>query len=459
MHSTDTRLTAPVEALDLPRETSASCSISALARDASRAPRRGGASRTPARIGAAVLASLLAIGCAKDAAKATSSPDAGASEPPSGARDDADDRSPEKTGASRDAEPVGADVAATPGGEGEVAVVAQGDDPTAPRRLDPAVLDALWATREDDGVDEAELLGAAPSLEGKHYVAGNEKRLRVYREHLEGLRGGYIGVGTDQGYVFAGWMDADFAWFVDYDPVVKSVHDVYFAFFEAAKTPDEFMRLWSPEGKADALTILEAKYQDSRHRRARGVFTKWRGWIARRLVMQRKDHESADVASVLWDQAQYDRVRAMVLDRRIRPMTGNLLDDKAVPALAKSAKDAGIPVRVLYLSNAEEYWQRYTREFRENVAALPFDDKSVVVRTLLTWSDNMDYRYNLQPALNYVAWLEHPWLRRVYQMIPRKKPDEPRPAGFIEFSYTSDDPNDSAAARRAQKAESSSERK
>jgi hypothetical protein len=44
-------------------------------------------------------------------------------------------------------------------------------------------------------------------------------------------------------------------------------------------------------------------------------------------------------------------------------------------------------------------------------------------------------------------------------MIPRKKPDEPRPAGFIEFSYTSDDPNDSAAARRAQKAESSSERK
>lgn len=407
------------------------------------------------RFASLAVAGIVTAACAKDGSGGAVPPGESNTEPPV-----ASVAENPRTAGSGEAD------AATNGGAGEVAPDTTSDagsssasTDTAAPRVDPKLLDALWATPEDAGVDEAELLGAAPSLEGKHYVAGNEKTLRVYREHLEGLRGGYMGVGTDQGYVFVGWMDADFAWFVDYDPVVKSVHDVYFAFFEAAKTPDEFMRLWSPEGKADALLILETQYQDSRYKRARGVFTKWRGWIARRLVAQRKDHESAGVASVLWDQAQYDRVRTMVLERRIRPMTGNLLDDKALPALAKSATDAGIPVRVLYLSNAEEYWQRYTKEFRANVAALPFDDKSVIVRTLLTWSDNMDYRYNLQPARNYVAWLEQPWLRRVYQMIPREKPAEPRPEGFIEFSFSNDDPNDSAAARRAQKAESSATRK
>jgi hypothetical protein len=421
----------------------------------------------PRQLVALVLAALLTVACVKDGSSATVPPSDANREANGDANGDAVKTTsvePVSGGPGPGGEEDGADTGGTntnadpsngakPRGDGQSAA------DTSATRVDPKHLDALWSTPEDVGVDEAELLGAAPSLEGKHYVAGNEKTLRVYREHLEGLRGGYMGVGTDQGYVFVGWMDADFAWFVDYDPVVKSVHDVYFAFFEAAKTPDEFMRLWSPEGKADALGILEAKYQDSRYKRARGVFTKWRGWIARRLVAQRKDHESAGVASVLWDQAQYDRVRTMVLERRIRPMTGNLLDDRALPALAKSATDAGIPVRVLYLSNAEEYWQRYTKEFRANVAALPFDDKSVIVRTLLTWSDNMDYRYNLQPALNYVAWLEQPWLRRVYQMIPRTKPAEPRPEGFIEFSLTNDDPNDSAAARRAQKAESSATRK
>lgn len=58
-----------------------------------------------------------------------------------------------------------------------------------------------------------------------------------------------------------------------------------------------------------------------------------------------------------------------------------------------------------------------TYEFRDNLAALPVDERSVVLRTLLTWEHNRDYRYNAQPLHNYRRWLAHASVRTIHDVV------------------------------------------
>ena len=92
----------------------------------------------------------------------------------------------------------------------------------------------------------------------------------------------------------------------------------------------------------------------------------------------------------------------MLAAGRIRPMVADLNGDRGVVGIAAAAQKLGVPIRLLYLSNAEEYWTRYSEGFRANLKALPFDERSQVVRTLLTWAKNQDYVYNAQGAQNYL---------------------------------------------------------
>ena len=72
-----------------------------------------------------------------------------------------------------------------------------------------------------------------------------------------------------------------------------------------------------------------------------------------------------------------------------------------------------------------------------------------MLRTLLIWDVNEDYRYNVQSVDNYLAWLARPFVRNVYDVVHAR----PTPAqDTINFFETEGDPDDSPAARRTQKA-------
>jgi len=45
------------------------------------------------------------------------------------------------------------------------------------------------------------------------------------------------------------------------------------------------------------------------------------------------------------------------------------------------------------------------------------DERSVVLRTLLTWEHNRDYRYNAQPLPNYRRWLAHASVRTLHDVV------------------------------------------
>ncbi|MBA3548604.1 MAG: hypothetical protein H0T76_19135 [Nannocystis sp.] len=266
----------------------------------------------------------------------------------------------------------------------------------------------------------AELGGVTEARKGQHYVTGNERTLEAFYPRIHELGGAYVGVGSDQAYVLLGWSRAELAWLIDYDPVVVELHAVYHALFAAAATPERFLALWQREHKADAIAALHAAYPGELGRRREALFRQYRARVAKRLGELQSTMSAAAVPSFLNGIDEYTYVRGLIQAGRVRALLADLGRDGAVREVAAAARRLGTPVRVVYLSNAEQYWELLPPAFRTNLAALPVDERSVVLRTLLTWETNKDYRYNAQPARNYQRWLAIPWVETIYDVVRRK---------------------------------------
>ncbi len=279
-------------------------------------------------------------------------------------------------------------------------------------------------SREDK---PAELLhGITADAEGQHYVTGNEWNLHLFYERLKDLGGAYLGVGADQAYLFIGWQKPTLAWLIDYDPVIVQAHRIYHAFFVAADTPAEFRNLWNPESGDAARAALVARWGERAALPLETFLRSYRKRIAMRLDRLKETLGEASVPSFLTDDGTYAFVRTFLVEGRARPMVANLLEKKGLRGIGKAARELGVTFRVVYLSNAEEYWN-YGYTFRKNMESLPHDESSLLVRTLLTWERNQDYRYNLQPFHKYLQWLGHPAVGRVRQITGFRKDDAPRP--------------------------------
>jgi len=295
--------------------------------------------------------------------------------------------------------------------------------------LDPAQRATFVASPEDP---PAEFLHGVSGQEGRHYLTGNEWNLHLYRQAIANLGGGYVGVGSDQAYLFMGWQRPELAWLIDYDAMVIDVHRIYHAFFVAAETPEAFRALWDVEHKDLAVAALTARHPDDARLVARldQLLRSARAKIVKRLDKVKEAVVAAGVPTFLDDAETYTFVRDMIRAGRTRPMVADLMGKKGVAGIGESARALGVPIRLFYLSNAEQYWDYHDR-FRDNVAALHRDDRSVVARTLLTWDRNQDYRYNLQPLANFVAWLEKDWVKSVWSFVHRRKDEGTEPEFFV----------------------------
>jgi hypothetical protein len=327
------------------------------------------------------------------------------------------------------------------------------DEPVAeddgyPPPLTEAQREIFFGSPEDEAPEHRG--GVTPAQEDKNYLAGNEKTLFAFYEDVRDRGGGYVGVGSDQAYLFIGWAKPELAWLVDYDPSVVSIHAVYRSFFLEFETPQELVAVWGgKEGWAAGVAAIEAHNEPARAKQLKRLFGRHRGWINRRIQQQLKRMRAAEIPTFLTDQAMFDYIREMYRRDRIRPMLTNLLDKRGMNGVAKAAAELGVAIRVFYVSNAEQYWRGYNRNFRTNVRALPVDEKSILLRTLLIWDVNGDYRYNVQPLANYQQWLAQPYVRSVYHIVHRRPKADP---AVVNKHYTDGDPTQSPVARKAAKA-------
>ncbi|MSQ84164.1 MAG: hypothetical protein EXR77_14995 [Myxococcales bacterium] len=304
-----------------------------------------------------------------------------------------------------------------------VNVYAQGDaaPATAAPRASASLLAALAAVPADPA--PAVLRNVDAKSVGEHYWVCNEKHLELFQPTVFNAKGLLLGVGTDQMYTLAGWQDPDILLLTDYDPWVVHLHQAYFALVRAADTPKKFIALWSPTQRATSLHLLQPPPSTNSGEKSEALtqrlFRQAGGQVYYHLLQVQQRMRSAKVPCWLTDQAQYDRVRALVREGRAIALQADWTRRGAMPTVAQVLKQHGQMVRVAYLSNAEDYLQPYPPEFRAIVRALPVDAQSWWLRTQATGKSSIDLRYNIQRLQNFANWLAHPQVKLSRQIVVR----------------------------------------
>ncbi len=245
------------------------------------------------------------------------------------------------------------------------------------------------------------------------YVVSNEWRHDITFPRIAGLGGAYIGVATDQNYTLAAAARSELIFLFDYDAEVGRVHRIYHAFMARAATPAEFRAFFEPGQVARGKEVLGAAATSPRDAaKLQWVYEHYRDRLQVYLRHVANLRVGERHPTWLGDPAAYAYVRGLVLGGRVITVQGDLNGAVALKSIGETARALKIPVRIVYTSNAEGFF-RYTPAFRDNLAALPHDGKSIVLRTykhrLASPVGDM-WHYDLHQIDDFLARINQPAL-------------------------------------------------
>ena len=313
--------------------------------------------------------------------------------------------------------------------------------PVAPPVAPPAASAPVWTESGPLTPAASEILRsivadpAPPALVlGSHYWVSNESAHDVWRETIGKLGGALAGVGTDQLYLLAGWQEPSLLLALDFDAEVVRVHELYGIAFAKAETPEAFLQLWRDvardAGAWDELLDVpdndDGCTQTKRHHQRT---LKLAGEsISARLGQVKRRYAGLGIPCFLTDAAQYAKVRTLWQEGRVVALRGDLTATSAMLTAAEAMRKLGVPLRTLYLSNAEKYFD-YSPDFRANIIAQPFDEKSLILRT--RHSPRMGavegdvYHYNTQTGANFIAWMRDSSIQTSFALLKRRVEEKP----------------------------------
>lgn len=285
--------------------------------------------------------------------------------------------------------------------------------PRALGPLSPELRERLLAIRADPP--------PPATTRNRHYFVSNENQHHLWRDAVSGLGGIQIGVGTEQNYLLAGWSRPEVLVLLDFDQWVVDLNWVYGLVFEHSASPDELIDAWRYRSRERVRGWIHERWPEPPElwRKLR-AFEKARPEVHARLERLRQRHQKLGVPSFVDDQAEYDYVAGLWRLGRAISVRGNLVEATTLADVAAFAERAQLPVRVLYLSNAEDYFDYGTGSYRRNVLGLPFDAKSVVLHTKPR--DGSYYRYLAQSADNYRAWIASGRARSFCELFAHAEP-------------------------------------
>ena len=288
-------------------------------------------------------------------------------------------------------------------------------EPAATSKAEPSATAGSGPAAAGDAAALAQQ-AAAPADEPthtvrRHYMWSNERRHDLFFADLAGLGGGYLGVGGDQNYTMAAAAQAQVLWLVDLDAAVVRMHRLYAALLTAANTPAEFIALLDPQQQPAVERAVAAYYPTLDEAERRAILTVYHAY---REDLSLHLHKTAEYRwagrAVTWlgDPALFAHIRKLAAARLLVPRHGDLTGPTTMQEIAQAARTARVPMHVLYLSNAES-WFRYGQKFRQNLDALPFDDRALVLRTVkseqLTYPHGDIWHYSIQRAAHFTEHL------------------------------------------------------
>jgi hypothetical protein len=253
---------------------------------------------------------------------------------------------------------------------------------------------------------------------GEHYYRSNEWRQDLLRAPLRGRGGAYIGVGSDQNYTMAAMAGAEYVFLVDYDPFIPWIHAIYEVLVKASETPEALIARFSAESEAETTAMLSAAFEGRpRARRMIRHFTSrraaWEGYLVRVSRLER----DGEPFSWLADPEMYRYTRRMFTEGRMIHRNGDVTTAPVMEDVAAACRRLGTTVRVVYFSNAEQFFQ-FTDQFIANMKALPIDDRAVVVRTIrhrnIQIAEDGQWHYLIHDFPDFVARLDTGAYRRVF---------------------------------------------
>ena len=273
-------------------------------------------------------------------------------------------------------------------------------------------------------------------IHDSHYWISNEHSHFVWHAQLQGIGGAYLGVGTDQNYLLAGWARSELLLLVDFDAAVVELHQAYRVAFESSATPGEFLALWTRTGATTLADRILVAYPDPDvHAGVLRAQRVARASVHARLRRTLRSHAVRGIATYLDDQAQYDHLRALWRDGRVITVRGDLTGDATLVDVAAALRAADVPLKVLYLSNTEQYFD-YGPSFRRNILGLGLGDGSLVLRTL-GWRvhgfiEGEQYHYASQSGPTFAAWMGHSRVISAGKMLARKRMTEVPGVSVVE---------------------------
>jgi hypothetical protein len=259
-------------------------------------------------------------------------------------------------------------------------------------------------------------------IKDQHYFVSNEMFPERFKDALADLGGLFVGVGSEQNYFYAGWGKPDLLLLVDFDQSIADLHGVYQAFFRAADDIDSFIALWGGHHEPTREALQSAAHGPEELARISQAFKEARPFVHARLQQARSRYRSLQLATFVSDEAQYRYLAALVRADRVHAVRGDLAGMSTMAGVAEFARSVAVPVRLLYLSNVEQYFD-YSVGMGRNILAQPVDDKSLVLRTFFKHEDPPDqYRYYLQATADMQAWLGRAKVTSLVQMLQSASP-------------------------------------
>jgi hypothetical protein len=266
-----------------------------------------------------------------------------------------------------------------------------------------------------------------PQLFADHYFASNERRIDLFYPYIKDKKGGYIGVGTDQNFTFIAWAKSDYAYLVDVDWMVVYVNRLHLLFFDASENFLEFKQYWSIRNKKNAIELIRNRITDTtEQKKYLQTYELARGMVWERLNDLEFMSKNFGFSSFHNNPDDFEYIKKMIQENRIYAVIGDINGNITLKNIGVASKNLCIPIHIVYLSNAEEYY-RYPESFRNNIKNLNYDNQAIIVRTVTSGArkfgfpkgekyPNIPFHYNIQPIENLIQWFQFDQLW-IYEMM------------------------------------------
>lgn len=290
-----------------------------------------------------------------------------------------------------------------------------------------------------------------------HYIKTNEPRLHLWRPYIENLGGGYAGVGIDQNYSFIATAKSEWVWLFDYDPTVVRLHHVLRAVILDSPDRATFLSHFEAGAKEKVLALLSETHKKTPERAAyREIYAIARSGLHKYYELQINHKISVpDIVKAPTAQADaptrkagvkvgddvedptfgwlateeaYQYIRTLYQQDRIHLMKGDMLKEKTMQGIGAAAKKLGVTIRIFYPSNAPECWP-HTSQYKKNVLALPFDERTVVLTSLSGIKQGFSrqrgyWHYNVQSGLQQQELMRRRGYGSLKQLIWHRRPGQ-----------------------------------